>query len=154
MHRCCWNQCSFLIYLRMLVDSSLLYLRSTGRIHVENDEVIECRQRITLTIEHYARSLLTGQSAGFNACSYTEPLEVQHTLISARLSLRMVSMNDLHELVEAAFCGRKKSLQILVENNGNEPRLERLKLISMPISLSFGNSVCKTIHRNLMELMS
>ena len=144
MHRCCWNQCSFLIYLRMLVDSSLLYLRSTGRIHVENDEVIECRQRITLTIEHYARSLLTGQSAGFNACSYTEPLEVQHTLISARLSLRMVSMNDLHELVEAAFCGRKKSLQkkslqILVENNGNEPRLERLKLISMPISLSFGN---------------
>ena len=66
----------------------------------------------------------------------------------------MVSMNDLHELVEAAFCGRKKSLQILVENNGNEPGLERLKLISMPISLSFGNSVCKTIHRNLMELMS
>ena len=146
MHRCCWNQCSFLIYLRMLVDSSLLYLRSTGRIHVENDEVIECRQRITLTIEDYARSLLTGQSAGFNACSYTEPLEVQHTLISARLSGRMVSMNGLHELVEAAFCGRKKSLQILVENNGNEPRLERLKLISMSranslrsISLNFGN---------------
>jgi hypothetical protein len=67
----------------------------------------------------------------------------------------MVSMNGLHELVEAAFCGRKKSLQILIENNGNEPRLERLKLISMPISLSASAiSVCKTIHRKLMELMS
>jgi hypothetical protein len=118
----------------MLVDASLLYLRSTGRIHVENDEVIECRQRITLTIEYYARSLLTGQSAGFNACSYTEPLEVQHTLISARLSGRMVSIYGLHELLEAAFCGRKRSLQRLVENNRNEPRSERLRLMSMFLS--------------------